>query len=166
MQPSKRALNISLWALRIAFAIVFVWNVQCAVLFVVDPETYARGFGMALSENPYADAATLSAVMGIGVAFLMWNATYPAFIVAPERFKVLGWVIVAQQLIGLVGELYILSIVSFSNNVCSLAIMRFVLFDAIGLLMMGMTFLAFLKLRSSKGKESCQDAAEGLDIHG
>ena len=55
-------------AARIAVALVFALNVQCAVSFVLWPGAYAGGFE--LEGVPGAAAGR-----GLGVAFLMWNAT-------------------------------------------------------------------------------------------
>ena len=136
---SKRlALPISLWVVRVAFLVVFVWNVQCALAFIMDPVAYCAAYQLP------ADAAGQVAIQGIGVAFLMWNATYPAFIIFPDRFRVLGWVILVQQLIGLVGESLILHGLGTTASVLAVSVFRFVLFDGIGLVLMGATFACML----------------------
>lgn len=77
------------------------------------------------------------AVRGMGIAFLMWNATYPLFIYNPRRFFILGIVIVAQQLIGCVGEGFILhSLQDAPAPFIALAIQRFLAFDVVGLAIM------------------------------
>ena len=93
-------------ATRVAFALVFAINVQCALSFVLWPDAYAVSYE--LSGVPGA-----AAVQGLGVAFLMWNATYPAVIVSPRRFRALGVVVIVQQ---------------------------FVAFDALGLVLMAVSF--------------------------
>ena len=121
-------------AVRICFCVVFLLNIQCAL-----------GFAL---EGP----AGLAAIRGIGVAFLMWNATYPVFIVAPRKFKVLGWVVIVQQVVGLVGESFILvSIASMSGmELLRSSILRFIIFDGAGLVIMVISFIVLLKTRTSE----------------
>lgn len=45
-----------------------------------------------------------AAVQGLGIAFLMWNATYPAVIASPLRFRAVAVIVLVQQAIGLAGE--------------------------------------------------------------
>lgn len=130
----------ALWAMRIAFALVFVINVQCALSFVIWPASFAAAYEL-------DGVAGNAAVQGIGIAFLMWNATYPAFIVQPKRFDVLGWVILAQQAIGLVGETFLLFSLPAGHDVLSSSIMRFIAFDAAGLVIMAITWTIWLFTR-------------------
>ncbi len=135
--------------MRLAFLAVFSVNVSCAVSFIANPAAYAPSYQL-------AGVPGMVAVQGIGVAFLMWNATYPAFIVSPKRFPSLGWVILAQQLIGLIGESFILATL-FSNagaiaadmSVLSASIVRFIIFDAGGFAAMLATFIWWTLLRRS-----------------
>lgn len=129
---------VLVWVVRAAFSIVFFWNVQCALQFVFTPDAYCASF---LLET---DVAGRVAVQGMGIAFLMWNATYPAFIFNPARFRVLGWVILIQQLIGLVGESAILAEIGTTYSVLALSIFRFVLFDAAGLVLMAIPFVILI----------------------
>ena len=127
------------WLCRICFTIVFVVNVQCALGYVVSPSDFAGGFQLSGVEGNVA-------VQGIGIAFLMWNATYPLFIVSPQRFRILGFVILAQQIIGLIGEsaIYFNLPVGFAQ--LSQSISRFITFDAFGLIIMTVSFTIFFIL--------------------
>ena len=85
------------WLARAAFLLVFAINVQCAASFVLLARclrTVVRGGGV-----PGA-----AAVQGLGIAFLMWNATYPAVIASPLRFRAVAVIVLVQQAIGLAGE--------------------------------------------------------------
>lgn len=125
------------WFARVAFAAVFAVNVQCALSFVFFPGDFAAAYEL-------GGVAGEAAVRGIGIAFLMWNATYPAFIVAPQRFRALGWVILAQQAIGLVGESLLLAGLPAGHNVLAASVMRFVAFDGAGLVLMGIAFACMI----------------------
>ena len=57
--------------MRLCFAFVFVVNVQCALGFtILAPEAYMGDY-----ENGGVPGRV--ATRGIGIAFLMWNCTYP-----------------------------------------------------------------------------------------
>ena len=135
----------AIWAIRIAFALVLAVNVQCALQFVFTPSDFAAAYEL---EGVPGEAA----VRGLGIAFLMWNATYPAFIAAPRRFPVLGWVILAQQAIGLVGESALLFGLPAGHDMLAESVTRFIAFDAAGLAIMGITwgFMVYRERFASK----------------
>ena len=85
------------WLARAAFLLVFAINVQCAASFVLWPDAYAPSFEV-------AGVPGAAAVQGLGIAFLMWNATYPAVIASPLRFRAVAVIVLVQQAIGLAGE--------------------------------------------------------------
>ena len=125
------------WFARVAFAAVFVVNVHCALSFALFPADFASAYEL-------SGVAGETAVRGTGIAFLMWNATYPAFIVAPRRFRVLGWVILAQQAIGLIGESLLLAGLPVGHDALAASITRFAVFDGVGLVLMGVAFACLL----------------------
>ena len=140
------------WFVRVAFAAVFVVNVQCALSFALWPEAFAGAY-----ELGGAGVAGEAAVRGLGIAFLMWNCTYPAFVVAPARFHVLGWVILAQQAVGLVGESLLLAALPVGHDALAASVLRFIAFDGGGLVLMAMAFAVFLRATRKRGA----DAPEG-----
>ncbi|MDO4183491.1 MAG: hypothetical protein Q4E12_07820 [Coriobacteriia bacterium] len=117
-------------------------NVACALQFIVLPDYTVGAYEL-------SGVAGQVAVQGIGITFLMWNVTYPAFIASPRRFPVLGWVILAQQVIGLVGESALLFTLPPGHALLVESITRFVIFDAAGLVLMAAAF-AFFKLKGGK----------------
>ena len=126
------------WVVRVCFTVVFVWNVLCAFQFLVAPASFVGAYQL-------SGVAGEAAVRGMGVVFLMWNATYPAFLVNPVRFKVLGWVIAAQQLIGCVGEAFILVMLPAPDfELLAASIQRFLIFDAAGLVLMVLSGAFFI----------------------
>ena len=139
-----------IWFARAMVAIVFAWNVLCALQFVLLPEEYAMGYGLAPT------VANGALVSGIGVAFLMWNVTYPLVIANPARYRVLFGVVLAQQLVGLLGETIIwlrLSGAGVADGAMAAGIMRFVVFDAAGLVMMGVAFALMLRVWNERAGE-------------
>ena len=121
-------------AARIAVALVFALNVQCALQFVLWPASFAGAYEL-------SGVAGEAAVRGLGVAFLMWNATYPAVIASPRRFRSLYVVVIAQQTIGLIGESAILLSLPAGHKILAESIQRFIAFDATGLVIMAAAFV-------------------------
>ena len=118
---------------RLALAAVFVVNVQCALVFVIDPGAYAAAYEL-------SGVAGQAAVRGLGIAFLMWNATYPPVIVNPWRHRTLACVVLAQQAIGLAGEGALLATLPAGHDVLAASVGRFIAFDAAGLVAMAAAF--------------------------
>lgn len=121
-------------AARIAVALVFALNVQCALQFVLWPASFASAYEL-------SGVAGEAAVRGLGVAFLMWNATHPAVIASPRRFRSLYVVVIAQQTIGLIGESAILLSLPAGHEILAESIQRFIAFDATGLVIMVAAFV-------------------------
>jgi len=123
------------WLARLAVGVVFAVNVHSAVAFLAYPGRYAPGFEL-------AGVAGEAAVRGLGVTFLMWNATYPLVIWRPRRYRILFGIVLAQQTIGLLGESWIRATLPVGHATLAAGIERFILFDAAGLLAMLATFIA------------------------
>lgn len=125
-------------AVRVAYALVFALNAQCALLFVLWPDAYASHFEL-------HGAPGAAAVQGLGIAFLMWIATYPAVIASPLRFRALSVVVLVQQAIGLAGELLIRLSLPAGHGLLAASIDRFVAFDAAGLAVMAASLIWLLR---------------------
>ena len=138
--------RIALWAVRVAFFAVFAVNMDCALSFIIRPEAFMGAYEL-------SGVAGEAAVRGLGIAFAMWNAAYPAFIATPARFLVLGWVILAQQAVGLVGESLLLAALPAGHGVLAAGITRFIVFDGVGLVLMSLAFAWWLVTRRREGME-------------
>lgn len=123
------------WAVRLAYLTVFVVNVQCALGFALHPEGYVGAYQL-----QGAGASGIAAVQGVGIAFLMWNCTYPAVIANPRRFLPLAVVVLVQQVVGLVGETAIFFQLPAGYDVLAASVRQFIAFDAFGLVIMGLSF--------------------------
>ena len=122
------------WLARVLVAAVFAVNLQCALQFIVWPAAYTAAYQV---EGASAEAV----VRSIGICFLMWNATYPPVILRPDRFRVLFGVVIAQQLIGLVGESLLAASLSPELGALCASLERFIAFDAAGLVLLSAAFL-------------------------
>lgn len=114
----------------ILYAAVFVSNLCCIIPFLVHPEDYIGSYEVCGSNGAVA------AIQGFGVAFAMWNVTYPFFIFRPRKDMTLGLIIIVQQAVGLIGELYIRHGLPQGLTSLPSAITRFVWFDAGGLVLL------------------------------
>lgn len=127
-------MNARLLPARLCVALVLIWNIQCAVAFLVAPAGYAAGFEL-------AGAAGEAVVRGIGVLFLMWNVPYAVALWHPVRHRVSLYEAVAMQGIGVAGETLILLSLPAAMVVVRASIGRFIVFDAVGLALLVLAVL-------------------------
>lgn len=133
-KSSKQAL----WCTRVVFGVVFIINVQCALQFVFTPDTYVGAYEL-------EGIAGTIALQGMGIAFLMWNVTYPFFIAHPIKWRIVGIIILFQQAIGLFGESLLLACLPSEHEILASSIQRFIFFDGIGLLVMAAAYYVLIK---------------------
>ncbi len=122
MPPSP----LKLWLSRILIFIVFFFNVQCAVVFLLDAAAYAPSFEL-------SGAAGEGMVRGLGLLFLMWNVPYAVALWHPLRHKLSLLEAVVMQAIGFFGETTLQLTYSAGHPVLSASIERFMIFDGLGL---------------------------------
>ena len=79
-------------------------------------------------------------VQSFGILFLMWNATYPPVIWDPVRHRTLFAIVLAQQLIGVVGEIALWTALPAGHDTLLDTGLRFLRFDAAGLAIMAAAF--------------------------
>lgn len=121
------------WIARVLIGLVLVWNVQAALTFLIWPSSFAWAYE--LSGIPGE-----AAIRGTGVLFLMWNVPYVPALWHPIRYRlalVLAW---TMQLVGLVGETLILVTLPSGHATLGASVLRFILFDAAGLILLGIAW--------------------------
>jgi hypothetical protein len=123
----------AVWLARLAVGAVFLANLSAALPYLVEPRRYAAGYEL-------LGAAGDAMVRGMGVLFLMWNVTFLPVILDPLRHSTLFGVILAQQVIGLAGELWILGALPAGHAALRATGARFLAFDVTGLAAMGIAF--------------------------
>ncbi len=118
-----------LWTSRLLIAFVAAWNVQAASQFIGWPARFVGAYEL-------SGAAGEAAVRGVGVLFLMWNLPYLPAALHPVRFRLALTLSVWMQATGLIGESYILSTLTADHLLLRTSILRFIAFDATGLLLL------------------------------
>jgi len=111
---------------RILIGLVFLVNIQCALVFLFSPSPYMAGFGL-------EGAAGAQVVRAFGLLFLMWNVPYAFALANPEKHRVSLIEAVIMQAIGLLGETSILLIGGPYPSPIESTLRGFILFDGIGL---------------------------------
>jgi hypothetical protein len=114
------------WAARVAVGLVLVSNLSAAIPYLLHPDRYAAAFEL-------TGVAGAAMVRGLGILFVMWCAAYLPLIARPDRHRVLFGVVVAQQVIGLAGETWILATLPPGHPSLAAAGVRFIAFDGAGL---------------------------------
>jgi hypothetical protein len=109
--------------------IVILFNLQAAVVFLLWPQIYAPSFEL---EGAVGDAI----LRGFGVLFLMWNVPYAVALWHPICYRTSLYEALAMQTIGLVGETLIYFALPAVHYLARSSILRFMAFDAVGLLLL------------------------------
>ena len=132
-----------LWLVRTLIAIVTVWNLQAALVFILWPGLFAPGFE--LSGVPGA-----AAVRGTGILFLMWNVPYLVALWEPRRYHLALGMAIVMQLVGLLGESSIFLTLPDGHALLRGSILRFIIFDGSGLVLL----LAAFRILNRKEKRA------------
>lgn len=125
MQSTRLAITST----RILVGLVLVWNVQCAISFLLWPERYAPSFEL-------TGAVGVAMIQGLGVLFLMWNVPYAVALWHPFRFYISLYEALVMQTIGLVGESIIYLGIPLVHETARDSVSRFILFDGVGLVLL------------------------------
>ncbi|MEC4185209.1 hypothetical protein VJ918_10345 [Adlercreutzia sp. R21] len=136
-RKTPRSVKIATWAVRACFAFVFVVSVQCALGFALTPEAYMGAYEL-------SGVPGRVGIQGIGIAFLMWNCTYPLVIWRPDRHRALAGVVLAQQVVGLIGESAIRATLPAGHSLLASSIDLFITFDTLGLVLMGASWTTLI----------------------
>jgi hypothetical protein len=122
-----------LWLARGLIALVTAWNLQAALVFILWPDRFAPGFE--LTGVPGA-----AAVRGTGILFVMWNVPYLVALWHPRKYRLVLGIILVMQFVGLIGESLILFTLPDGYVLLSTSILRFIIFDGSGWILLAATF--------------------------
>jgi hypothetical protein len=125
-----------IWAARLLIAVVVAWNLECALVFWFNPGIFAPGFEL-------AGIPGAAAVRGFAVLFVMWNIPYLVALWHPQRHRLSLWEALAMQTVGVVGESFILFSLPAGHAILHASLLRFITFDASGVVvLLGAVLLA------------------------
>lgn len=125
--------TIRMWSGRLLVGAVLFFNVQAALVFIVFPQQFAPGFGL-------AGAVGDGILRGMGILFLMWSVPYWVALFHPARQRVSLCEAIVMQAVGLLGESLLL--LTFgpggqqnpADPLIRASLLRFIVFDGAGLL--------------------------------
>jgi hypothetical protein len=123
-----------LWLSRLLIGLVAAWNLQAAFAFIFTPDKFVGAYEL-------SGAAGEAAVRGVGVLFLMWNIPYLFALKNPVQYKLALILALLMQFTGLIGESYILSTLGMEHVVLRGSILRFIAFDGVGVILLGIAYL-------------------------
>jgi hypothetical protein len=121
------------WFVRLLIGVVTAWNLQAAFVFIISPGDIVHAYEL-------SGAAGEAAIRGFGVLFLMWNVPYLYAVKDPIRHQLALTFALLMQGIGLLGESYIFSTLTAEHIQLRNSILRFIIFDGIGLVLL---FIAY-----------------------
>ena len=116
-----------LWIARFLIAVVVAWNLQCALVFLINPGLFAPGFE--LSGIPGE-----AAIRGLAVLFIMWNVPYLVALWQPQHKRTSLWEALVMQSIGVIGESAIYFSIPSGHPALQVSVLRFIGFDAAGII--------------------------------
>ncbi len=117
------------WISRLLIGLVAAWNLQAAFVFIFSPGRFIHAYEL-------SGAAGEAAIRGFGVLFLMWNVPYLFAVKDPIRYQLALTFALLMQFIGLIGETYILSTLSVEHALLRNSVLRFIIFDGVGLFLL------------------------------
>ena len=131
-----------LWLSRLLIGAVLFFNLQCALAFLANPSAYMAGFGL-------SGEAGAGMLRGMGLLFVMWNVPYVFACYHPVKYHVSLIEAIIMQAIGLLGETFILFSGSYDNALINATVLRFIVFDGGGLVLLLLAFLLTIPRRTS-----------------
>jgi hypothetical protein len=132
---------------RLLIFLVLAMNLQCALAYIFNPLPYVAPFE--LSGEPGR-----AAVVGIGILFVMWQVPYVFALIHPERNRRSLLEAILMQAIGLVGESLLLRSIPLAHTALRASILRFIIFDAGGLLILLTAAVFIFRIKKATPGES------------
>jgi hypothetical protein len=114
------------WIARFLIGLVFFFNVQCALSFLVAPGVYVTGFDL-------SGASGEALVRGFGLLFLMWNVPYAVALWHPLQQRTALIEAIVMQAIAFFGESALLWLTPVASHTLQTTVSRFIGFDGVGM---------------------------------
>lgn len=113
-------------AARGLIVLVLYFNLQAAIVFILNPAAYTAGFEV-------TGVAGEKIVQGMGILFLMWNVPYVFALVDPVLYRTSLIQAVIMQAVGVIGETVLRLTLTTGHQALEMTAERFILFDTAGL---------------------------------
>jgi hypothetical protein len=123
----------SLWFARAALLAVLIANMTAAIPYVLRPADYPAAYELTGVPGEVA-------VRGFGILYLMWAVPFIPALWHPARNHVAFVIVLAMQVIGLIGESFMLAALPAGHAALRATGLRFIAFDGAGL---GVLFIAY-----------------------
>lgn len=132
----------------ILVGIVFLINIQAGFDFFINPQKYTAAFELAGTPGEIS-------VAGVGLLFIMWNVPYVFACINPVKYSISLLQTIIMQLLGVTGETILyLRIPDQSHHLLKESIMRFMIFDFVGFILLVMAGATIVKLiKEQRGKK-------------
>ena len=121
------------WIARLLVAIVIFINLQAAVQYLLNPNAYSGAFEL-------EGIPGMAAVMGVGILYVMWQVPYVFAAINPAAHRLSMTEAVLMQAIGLLGETWLRSRIPVEHTVLRNSILRYIVFDAGGLVLLSVAW--------------------------
>ena len=121
------------WITRLLVAIVIFINLQAAVQYLLNPNAYSGAFEL-------EGIPGMAAVMGVGILYVMWQVPYVFAAINPAAHRLSMTEAVLMQAIGLLGETWLRSRIPVEHTVLRNSILRYIVFDAGGLVLLAVAW--------------------------
>ena len=118
---------------QLLIGIVTAWNLQAAFAFIFAPSGFVRAYEL-------SGTAGEAAIRGFGILFLMWNVPYLFAVKDSIRYQLALTFALLMQSIGLIGETYIYFTLPADHAMLENSILRFIVFDGVGLALLAMAY--------------------------
>lgn len=133
--------NTRLWIARGLIGMVVFINLQSAAAFLLFPERYIQSYEL-------TGIPGQAALRGFAILFCMWNVPYLFALSHPIRRRISLLESNLMQALGLAGESWLLTRIDPTFPLLRASIVRFIVFDAAGLILLLLALVLTVRLES------------------
>jgi hypothetical protein len=120
---------MNIWISRGLISLVLIFNIQCAIVFLLSPERYAPAFEL-------GGVVGSAIIRGFGILFLMWNVPYFFAVMHPEKNRISLYEAILMQMIGFIGETILFLGFPEGHPEIQASVAHFMVFDGVGFLLL------------------------------
>lgn len=138
----QNASTHNLWLVRLLIGVVLLSNLYAALSYLLNPWAYVAAFDL-------QSAPGMAAIFGMGLLFLMWQVPYLFALLQPVKNRTSLLEANLMQAIGLAGESLLLARIPAEFSALRSSIQRFIVFDAVGLLLLISAYFLGKRIRDN-----------------